>query len=476
MILLVLGCIFIDDAEHGTFLEGLGNGPRQDSGDSGDTADSAETGFGEGDVLVAEAGAGWSPGVADDAFGGAVAVDSVEALGLATFASGSGEGRAAVWGFAAEKLVAGAVMVFNPTEGTVTDVGAESFGAAVAVVERSDGERRLLSGVPGQSAVGSYVPREVGTSHSDGALVGEVGDDGFGSAVATWDEDASLVGIGAPASECGAAYAGYWPVRDDETLDATVLFTGGQGRKLVPEQCEESEPQRFGASLAFGDFTSAGQPGILIGAPGDDDGRGAVYIVPDLFGAPDDNGVVYAADAVKIVGEDAGCAFGAAVAAADINGDGYDDAIVGAPNLENGEQGAGTVYIFTGSDGLVSSGAGEAGVKLRSYLLNAQFGASLAPIEGRGGYAGEDIAVGAPGWFDDGGAPGAVFVFAGEGLESDTAESQKQMLRGSDSRGRFGASLASNPKAGRALVVGEPGADVEEAVDAGVAWWIVLDP
>lgn len=446
MIWLLVGCIFIDDAEHAAFVAGLGGGPTGDSGESG------------GPLDVDEVGAAIGGGTEGALFGEAVALGTVDALGMSAFSRQDYNGPR-IMGIPLADLTLGG----SDWPDSVTEEGADSFGAAIRVIERSDGEARLLVGVPLQSVVSVYEPRAAGVVPASGALVGEAAGDEFGASLTTWVDDRAFVGVGAPGEPCGAAYFARWPVQDDETLDATVLFAGS-GRKLVPGPCDQS-PARFGAALAIGDFDGTGLPGVVVGAPGELDGAGAAYILDDLAAAPDNDGVVYAEDTARIGGELAGGGLGTAVAIGDLDGDGRAEVVLAAPGVDNSAPGAGSVYVFAGTDPVVDADATDANVVLRSESSDAAFGTSIALIVDVDGDLAR-LAVGAPG--ED-----RVYVFDGEGLESDGAIQRALRI---DGYGDFGTSMAVDPEAGPGILVGGPTADLGGGYDGGAVWWIVLDP
>ena len=159
--------------------------------------------------------------------------------------------------------------------------------------------------------------------------------------------------------------------------------------------------ESFGSAMAGGDFNGDGYDDLAIGAQGYSNSRGKIYL---YFG----NAL---GTSNNIIASGAGDAewlrLGASLVMADVNNDGYDDLIAGAPG-ENDSTPDGLVYIYFGS----STPDLSYDVLL---TMNTQtfFGYEVAADDINGdGYA--DIVVGAPGY--DQGAntdTGAVYVFQG---------------------------------------------------------------
>ena len=135
-----------------------------------------------------------------------------------------------------------------------------------------------------------------------------------------------------------------------------------QGRKGVRDRLERAD--RFGETLASGDFDADGYADLAIGIPRENLGRkkdaGAVQV---LYGGP--RGLT-ARDQFWHQGSrgvpgknEAGDRFGSNLAAGDVDGDGFADLVVGAPFEDLGRaKDAGTVLVLRGSrSGLTSVGA-----------------------------------------------------------------------------------------------------------------------
>lgn len=161
--------------------------------------------------------------------------------------------------------------------------------------------------------------------------------------------------------------------------------------------------------------------------------------------------------------------FGICVASAgDVNGDGYDDVLVGAPLYDNGQTNEGRAYLFLGSaSGLASTPSWIT----ESNQANAEYGTSVAGIGDVNGDGFADVAVGAP-LFDNGQTDeGRVFFFHGgpTGLPIASNTSREVNVAGA----LFGAAISGGVdfnRDGRAdMVVGSQFWDNGQ-VDEGTAW------
>ena len=131
----------------------------------------------------------------------------------------------------------------------------------------------------------------------------------------------------------------------------------------VPEiQGDPAHEDFFGAALAAGDFDDNGTDDLAIGVPGKliqrQLGAGAVHVLfsEDGEGLTSDDDIYWAPNTAAIPGSPRKLGlFGAALSAADFDGDGHDDLAVGVPGDKIGSaQGAGAALVFYGNrrDGL----------------------------------------------------------------------------------------------------------------------------
>jgi len=200
----------------------------------------------------------------------------------------------------------------------------------------------------------------------------------------------------------------------------------------------------FGYAVAgAGDVNGDEIDDIVVGArsytdqPDDTErNEGAIYV---FFGSEDGPN---AEPDWLIDSDQAGAWLGAAVSAAgDVNDDGYDDLIVGAPKYINPETGEheGAIFLLLGGDPL------PAGYALIAYggQASAQFGATVAGAGDVNGDGHPDVVVSAPGYLrpSDDVLVGAAFAFCGNGagFGSDPC----WLAYGGQPAGGFGASAGA---------------------------------
>ncbi len=323
-------------------------------------------------------------------------------------------------------------------EGIVSgSVGGDEFGANLRGVGdlNNDGFEDFAVGVPGQDALGS----EAGQVHvffgqsqnfketPDIILDAGNGGDHFGATVAGIGRFNSDVyddlAVGAPDSDAGGSGSGrvylYFGGPSTTSLTTGPVLSGQQGG------------DHFGSALDGGfDFNNDGRMDLAVGSPdhpsvGLQSGEVRIY-----FGASS----VTPGGNVILPGEQAQDWFGAAVRrAGDVNQDGFDDLVVGAPQPFAAN--AGRAYVILGR--------GDQSLPIR-LTLNGEFGGDRfgTAVAGGGdldddGF--DDVAVGAP--RQDAGKTqnGAIYIFRG-GNPMNTQSDAK--VGGRESGDELGSSVS----------------------------------
>ena len=232
------------------------------------------------------------------------------------------------------------------------------------------------------------------------------------------------------------------------------VFSGADGSVIFTlTDPDEEEGNRFGYAVAgLGDVNGDGVPDLLIGVPKKDVSDdlpdvGTAYI---FSGA--DGSLIRSLDPPT---QDANGRFGTAVAnAGDVDHDGVNDILIGAP-------GASRAYVFSGATGaliftMISPAAPNAD-KLPS------FGSAVAGGQDVDGDGTPDFVIGAP---NQNGLQGAAYVFKG------SKGTLLRSLRGPRQKfAKFGTSVALTPDVtgdGRPdILVGAPDATVNGLQNAG---------
>jgi hypothetical protein len=193
----------------------------------------------------------------------------------------------------------------------------------------------------------------------------------------------------------------------------TFVYLGSAaGLSASPAWTAESDQAnaQFGYSAATaGDVNGDGYSDVIVGARFYDNGQtdeGRAFVYYGSASGPA-TGAAWTAES-----DQTGALLGFAVATAgDVNGDGYSDVIVGAPDFDNGETDEGRAFVYHGSAaGLATIPAWTAD----GSLANANFGVSVATAGDVNGDGYADVIVGAPSYNDGGAATGGrAFVYHG---------------------------------------------------------------
>ncbi len=185
---------------------------------------------------------------------------------------------------------------------------------------------------------------------------------------------------------------------------------------------------RTGSAVSSaGDFNGDGFDDLLIGAEGAQ-GSGAAYLVfghAGAFANLTSAGLAAGTGGFAITGGDAGDRLGRAVSAAgDLNGDGFDDILIGAPSGDaaaNARTDAGDSYVVFGRAGssgstvnLADLAAGSGGFVIRGQTSGDQSGLSVHAAGDLNGDGYADLVIGAPLADANGTDAGAAYVVFGQ--------------------------------------------------------------
>jgi hypothetical protein len=219
-----------------------------------------------------------------------------------------------------------------------------------------------------------------------------------------------------------------------------------------------------------GDLDADGFDEVLVGAPSDDDAASDAGAVYAVAGPI--SGSVSLTTTWKLTGISSGDASGSALAGgADINGDSIDDILDGAPGADSG---AGAVHLLYGP---ITGGASIASAADVTFAGSAgdALGRSVAIADDLDGDGNDDVAAGAP---SASSGDGVVYVFRGDfSPGSIDASAADGTLTGSSGSAAGTAIAAPGDVDGDGLgdlVIGGPAYD-GSGTDRGIAW-LVLGP
>jgi len=217
---------------------------------------------------------------------------------------------------------------------------------------------------------------------------------------------------------------------------------------------------------AAGDVDGDGYDDLLVGAPGDDDDgtdSGSAYV---YYGSATG---ISSSDETKLTASDAaaGDAFGTVVAGVgDLDDDGYDDVLVGAPQADSA---TGSAYVYFGSaSGIDASSEHE--LTASDAATGDGFGGAVAAAGDLDDDGHDDLLVGAPDDDDSGTDGGSAYVYYGSATGVDTSREDKLTASDGAAGDAFGTALAFagdlDGDGYADILVGSP-ADDDEGTDSG---------
>lgn len=254
-----------------------------------------------------------------------------------------------------------------------------------------------------------------------------------------------------------------------------VYFRGGSGE--LPESPEEGE--QLGFALAAGELTTFSGQELAIGCPfrdpaGDPADAGQVLVVSEVGDASPNISSILASSAAVPGEPELEARFGAALAAADFDGDGFGELAIGIPGQGDGapeplDHGAVVVVEIDTSNGILLTQSQLGPDQEEAF---DQFGSAVTAgdfnADGR-----IDLAIGVP--FENLGGllnAGMAHIVYGtvSGFDLDDAQTWIQTLDPSEDDDQFGFALATGNFSGRAgadLAIGVPGEELGAAAAAG---------
>ncbi len=301
------------------------------------------------------------------------------------------------------------------------------------------------------------------------APLGDVNGDGFAD-----------IAIGAPGRE------------DTDDRGIVLIYHGGADGMTEVARVQGTQPgAQFGATIGRawrvngegeGDTEGNGVY-FAVGAPGYDGIAGTLTLTDTgqlyVYSAHITGTLAYTAVHATLTGQQAGTRLGAAFSAGDLNGDGYDDLIVGAPGYDalNDVTGSavltdvGRVLVYHGepTDDITTITA-EADWIASGDQAGAQFGASLAILGDTNGDGYADLIVGAPGHDDLQPVEGAACIYRGgpSGLRSTPVWTLEPTNQASANFGHAVAAAGDVNGDGYAdIAVGAPGYAREQMDEGG---------
>jgi len=276
---------------------------------------------------------------------------------------------------------------------------------------------------------------------------GDVNNDGYDDII-----------IGAPDYDSGTNSnegAAFVYLGSDTEMNINAVWTAKGGQ----------ENAHFGYSVSSaGDINNDGYDDIIIGAPDYDHEQideGSAFIYSGTASGISDN------NPWRLEINQAGAHFGHSVSTAgDVNNDDYDDVVVGAPDYDNDllHQNEGAVFAFAGT----ATGPNTNGLLLGSSSPGAHLGFSVSSAGDINNDGHDDVIAGAPDYGKN--SQGAAFVWTG--LSTGVTAPDWQ-VEGDQSEAHFGYSVSSagdvNNDGYDEVIIGAPNYDNGES-DEGAAF------
>ena len=233
---------------------------------------------------------------------------------------------------------------------------------------------------------------------------------------------------------------GAYLASNGQTNEGQAFIYLGASAGLASSPAWTAESNLYKASFGYdvagmGDVNGDGYDDVIVGDPNygwASHQRGLVFGYHGAGGGPNT-----AAD--WTVAGQSSAEFGWAVAGAgDVNGDGYDDAIVGGPDYDGTHNAQGRAVVFHGSSGGLST-TGDAEVLVEQVGAGAGYDVASAGDVNDDGYA--DVVVGVPYYTDGEHDEGAAFLYLGSASGIDDTRASWE-AEGDQDWANFGRGVA----------------------------------
>jgi hypothetical protein len=341
------------------------------------------------------------------------------------------------------------------------DLNGDGYTELIVTAPGTNSAQGFIAGLVGRSTGYQLPPQDIGiqgTTNNDwlgyGLSTGaDLNKDGYDDLVTSRLE----IDPATPAATGSGEVAIWWGGTSINATEDVTISAGNNG-------------DMFGFSLhTVGDVDNDGNPDMVVGAPRhilNTNNPGRAYL---FLGSG--NSTVTTTPTSTVSGSDNGDAFGTVVnICGDVNGDGYDDVLVGASGHNSStEFDVGKVYVYHGSSSGIGSTADWTYVGQNEEDLLGFSGSGVGDVNGDG-Y--DDILVGAPLW-DNGQTEDAGQALVFYGSNSGLSSSPDVTIKGTSANAALGADVAwagdiNNDTLGD-FVIGAPGTNNGSLNSAGHA-------